>query len=394
MNNVGDIKTFTMYGTHTDGLTYVWKWWDGSIDATLLPTTTKRLNIGGDPRWSGTLPVEVEVVDHYGKSGVYNTSIVVNNPPQIVAGSAGATPNGQLITYDTILHATAYDLEGHGMSFSWEHKGLLLGAGSGTYAGQVDAYWNGTYVGQASGTTVTFSYPVEGSTNVTLTVTDAEGGETEVDFPVYGFQRSDVYFAPSAGPESQTGDASSEPIVTAGEDAAFTVYSAAASPGRTAFVWGFWGTNGWTFPSSSNGATSILPDGTTRNVVMKATAGETPGNKLAEVTIYDLDTNTFAIVTVPVLVVSNDPPEAASYEVKPEIPLAGQMLRFTANYTDPNRDLVTTRWQFSSPAAVAWGRTVFVSTAGMNPGDTVGGKFTVYDRLGYSDEISFSFTLG
>jgi hypothetical protein len=392
INNVGDVRTFTINGTRTDDLTYCWFWWDGSVDATTVPTATKVLNMGGDPRYSGTLPVQVEVVDALGKSGMYQTVITVNNPPQIVPGLASATPNGKIVSFDTVVHAVVYDLEDGEMTFAWSTKDIALGQGSSSYYGQVDAYWNGTLVGKASGTLATFPYTVVGSSELSLTITDEDGGETIVDFPVYGFQRSDTYFAPTAGPESQIGDASSEPIVTAGENAQFTVYSAAAA-GRTVFVWGFWGTNGWTFPSSSNGDTALLPDGTVRNLVLKATTGELPGNKLAEVTAIDLDHNTFAIVTIPVIVVNNDPPQAISYEITPTVPTAGDDIRFSASYTDPNLDIVTTKWTFTSPSLTLWGRTVWVDTTGMNTGATVEGKFEVFDRLGAVDEISFSIIL-
>jgi hypothetical protein len=392
MNNVSDTKTFTINGTQTTGLTYVWKWWDNSVDATTVPTVQKVLNMGGDPRYSGTLPVSVEVVDPIGQSGIYQTSIEVNNPPQVVPGTALANPNGKIIQFDTVLQAVVYDLEGHDVDFSWSSDGIILGAGTSSYYGPVDAYWNGTNVGIASGTIASLNRTVVGSTSFTLTATDSEGGETVIDFPVYGFQRADTYFAPTVGPESQTGDASSEPIVVAGENAAFTIYSSTGN--RTVFVWGFWGTNGWTFPSSTNGETTVLPDGTVRSLVLKSTTGETPGNKLAEVTAIDLDHNTFAIVTVPVVVINNDPPQALSYEITPTVVTAGQTIKFAASYTDPNRDIVTTKWTFTNPAQTLWGRTIYLNTSGMTSGQVVEGKFEVIDRLGAIDEISFSLVLG
>lgn len=391
MNNVGDIKTFTINGTQTDGLTYVWKWWDGSVDATTVPQAQKKLNMGGDPRWSGTLPVQVEVVDALGRSGQYNSSIVVNNPPQLVPGTAMVDPNGKFVTYETVIKATVYDLLNQPLSFAWSSGDLSLGAGNQTSVGLVDAYWNGTYVGQANGYEASFPHTVDGSTELTLTVVNAGGGELVITLPVYGFERSDTYFAPSAGPESQTGDASSVPVVTVGENASFSIYT--SNSNRTVFSWGFWGTNGWSIAHSTNGSTTLLPDGTWRNTVLKTTTGESPGSKLAEVVAYDLDHDVFSVVTIPVTVLSNDPPDALSYEISPIVPIAGDWIRFRANYTDPNRDIVTTRWEFSSPYLFVWGRTAWVDTAGMTSGQEVNGKFTVYDRLGASDEITFSIIL-
>jgi hypothetical protein len=391
MNNIGDIRTFTINGTQTSGLTYCWFWWDNSVDATTVPYVQKTLNMGGDPRWSGTLPVEVEVVDALGNSGLYQTSIAVVNPPQIVPGSAQVDPNGKFITFDTVAKATVYDLLNQVIDFDWSSNGISLGSGSLVPVGLVDAYWHGTNVGVAYGTQASFAHQVVGSTELTLTVTNTDGGELVIDFPVYGFQRSDTYFAPTAGPESQTGDASSEPLVTAGENAAFTIYSSTSN--RTMFVWGFWGTNGWTFPSSTNGDTSVLPDGTVRNVVLKATTGEAPGNKLAEVTAYDLDHNVFSIVTIPVIVVRNDPPEALGYEITPQVPIAGSTIRFRASYTDPNADLTMTKWVFTNPVQTLWGRTVYVDTTGLSPGAAVEGNFQVIDRLGATDSVSFSIIL-
>jgi hypothetical protein len=327
-----------------------------------------------------------------GNSGIYQTSIAVVNPPQIVPGTALVDPNGKFITFSTVVKATVYDFLNQAMDFDWSSNGIALSAGTLVPVGLVDAYWHGTHVGVAYGTQASFPHQVIGSTELTLTVTNTDGGELVIDFPIYGFQRSDTYFAPSAGPESQTGDASSEPLVTAGENAAFTIYSSTSN--RTLFVWGFWGTNGWTFPSSTNGDTSILPDGTVRNVVLKATTGETPGNKLAEVTAYDLDHGVFSIITIPVIVINNDPPQAVGYEIFPPLPIAGGDIKLSASYTDPNRDLVTTKWTIYSPSQILWGRTVWVDTDGMSTGNTVEGKFEVFDRFGAVDEASFSLVLG
>ena len=327
MNNVGDTARFTISGTRTDDLTYCWFWWDNSVDATTVPTVQKALNMGGDPRWSGTLPVTVEVVDALGQFGIYQTSIIVNNPPQLVPGSANVEPNGKIITYNTTLQADVYDLEGHVITPSWSSSGIVLGVGSSASIGNVNAYWNGTYVGQAAGTRFSYPYTVAGSADLRLTVVDSVGGRLDVDYRVYGFERSDVYFATSAGPESQIGDASSKPTVTVGENASFTVYSNAGN--RVSFVWGFWGTNGWTVPSSGNGQTSVLPDGTIRNTKNKGTTGELPGSKLAEITVIDLDHGVSSTTTVPVTLVLNDAPQAISYTITPVSPTAGDDIRFS-----------------------------------------------------------------
>lgn len=393
-NNVGDVKSFTLTGTKTDGFRYVWRWWDNSVDCTQVNTIEKTLNIGGNPSDGLQVRYTVEVVDDHGHSAQYGGALVVNNPPSIVLGSARVSDNGKLVAYTTRASVQVYDLENQALTFSWTAGAAThLGSGNTTPLGPIAGTYAGTYVGLYAGTEASIDFSVTQNTTLTLTVTDSADGVTEVDFPLYGYTRTDPYASAAVSPSSQSSDASAQPVVTGGEDATFALYTSAGAP-RTVFVWGFWGTNGWTIPSSSNGSTTVLPDGSLRNVVLKATVNEAPGDKLAEVTAIDLDHNTVTVITVPVQVISNDPPIISQVIATPSSPVAGQTVRLSVDATDPNADLLEFQWILNSPAVTLWGRTVYVDTTGLITGEVVAGNVTAFDRLGATDQRSFSIQLG
>jgi len=393
-NNVGDVKSFTLSGTKTDGFRYVWKWWDGSVDCTQVNTIDKTLNLGGNPSDGYQVRYTVEVVDDHGHSAQYAGALPVNNPPSIVLGSARVSDNGKLVAYTTKASVQVYDLENQDLAFSWRvGQAVHLGSGDTVNLGMIPGTYAGTYVGLFAGTEASINYSVTQNAVLTLTVTDSEDGSTDINFPLYGYTRTDPYVSSAVTPSSQSSDASAQPVVTDGENATFALYTAAGAP-RTVFVWGFWGTNGWTIPSSSNGSTQVLPDGSIRNVVIKATTGEAPGEKLAEVTAIDLDHNTVTVLTVPVQVISNDPPSVLQVTNIPSSPIASETIRLSVDATDPNNDLLEIQWTFSSPASTLWGRTVYVDTTGMLTGQVVAGFVTATDRLGATAQRSFSIPLG
>jgi hypothetical protein len=381
MSNVGDTKTFTLGGTQTEGFRYVWNWWDNTVNATPTNTVTKVLNKGGNPADAYSLRYHVEAVDALGRSGIYSDLIAVNNPPSVVVGSARVTDNGKFVTYFTTASVQMYDLEDHALSFNWSSDSVNLGNGTVVPIGVVPGTYNGTYVGDKNGYEVSLFYQVERTATIVLTATDSEGSSTEVAFPLYGYYESAPYFAPTVGPESLTGDASSQPVVTIGEGATFTIYSAPGAS-RTVFIWGFWGTNGWEVPTSSNGESTVLPDGSVRNIYTKVTTGEQPGQKLAEVAVYDVDTDTYVLVTIPVSVIQNDPPANIGFATTPAVPAAGNTIRFRGEATDPDSDILTYKWVFNTPSTTLWGRTVYLNTSGLITGQTVDGTLYVTDRLG------------
>lgn len=392
MSNVGDIKTFTLPGTTTDGLRYVWKWWDGSVDCTTSNTIQKALNTGGNPADGFMVRYVVEPVDSNGKSAEYSGALVVNNPPSIVPGSTALSQNGQQVNFTTTASLTVYDLEGEALTFGWTDNTVAIGSGTITPVGLIPGTYAGTYAGMFWGTRASIDLLVEHSTPLGLTITDASGGETSIEFPIHGFQRVGATFSPSSGPQSQLGSASSLPIVVVGEPAVFSVY--ATTPDfSTVFTWGFWGTNGWAVPTSSNGTTSVFPDGSIQNTAVKDTAHELPGRKEAQVFIADLLHSTLTQILIPVDLVVNGPPLISAVTNEPVSPVAGDWIKFSVDYADPNADIAVVKWDFTVPLKTLWGRTVWLDTGTMTPSQAVLGSCTVYDRFNASDSSNINVQL-
>src|SRR6516162_8171626 len=106
MNNVGDTKTFTISGGASDGsITYVWKFWDNSVQVTTEPTVEKVLNEGGTG-----LGYSCTYCDALGQSATLTGSLDVNAPPVIV-GTPTISVNDALFPFNTILTSICYDPE-------------------------------------------------------------------------------------------------------------------------------------------------------------------------------------------------------------------------------------------------------------------------------------------
>jgi hypothetical protein len=167
------------------------------------------------------------------------------------------------------------------------------------------------------------------------------------------------------------------------EYAEFTVYTEQNS-NPTDFLWTFYGSNGWAATASSSGITTFLENGAYKNHMLKATLGETAGEKVASCRILDEMTGVSATVTIPVTLVDNEAPAILSTTVLPVSPSAGSVLSFSASGTDAEGDLLTYQWYFPGFPMTLYGRTVYVDTTGMTPSMTVAATVTVIDRLGKS----------
>lgn len=419
MNNVGDVKTFTLPGTTTDGIRYCWLWWDGSADCTTVNTIDKTLNRGGNPLDSFLVRYVAEPVDANGQFADYPGSLIVNNPPTVVIGSATLSQNGQEVNFVTTASVTVYDLEGDLLSYAWTDNGLFIGEGTQTPLGLIPGTYAGTYAGQFWGTQVSLNFTVEHSTTLGLAITDANGGETDISFPIYGFKRVGQTFSPVSGPVSQLGSTTNLFTVVLGQPAVFSVF--ALTPDyATRFSWGFWGTNGWANPTSSNGVTTSFPDGSIQNTVTVSTVGEQPGQKKAEVFIADLLHTTLTQLLIPVDLVVNSPPTIDSVTLVPAAPAHGDWVQCIVDYVDTSENICTVRWNFNvtgqapiftttgsgtntvttitgtttaSSTATLYGRTVWLDTHSSVAGSTLSGGVTVIDRFNAQTSLPFSTVL-
>ena len=385
MNNVGDIKTFILNGNPpTQPMSYVWKWWDGSVDVTTTGTVSKQLNIGGNPADGYQVRYTCEAVNQVGESSQFAGAVVVNNPPSLVFGSTSLDNNGGDFSFRAKASLIAYDLENGTLGFEWFAGGQSLGNGNASVYGVVDGTYAGTLSGSFVGVRNFINHDVIENGSMTCRIWDDSGGTTAIKFYLFGQSPSQSYSAPQAVAYQSTIDSASEPNIRIGADsyAEFTVYTQAhANP--THFLWSFYGSNNWAATTFSNGTTTPLDDGAYSSQALKATLGESAGNKEALCRIVDLVSGLSTEVAIPVLLVANTSPVIASSQVLPASPFVGDILSFEVTATDADLDILTYRWVFPSLAnLVMYGRKVYVSTSTVSPGNTLTGNVTVTDRLG------------
>ncbi|MGV0949245.1 MAG: hypothetical protein ACOYB3_01140 [Azonexus sp.] len=386
MNNVGEIKTFLLNGnTPTQPMRYVWKWWDGSVDVTTSGTVSKQLNTGGNPADGYQVRYTCEAVSENGQSAEYAGELVVNNPPSLVLGSTSLSNNGGDFSFRTKASLVAYDMENEAVGFEWFSGGQSLGGGNPSVYGSVNGTYAGTFAGTYEGVLNYIDHDVVENGSLTCNVYDLSGGTTAIQFYLFGQSPTQSYSAPQAVAYQATIDSASEPVVRigAGEYAEFTVYTQEnANP--TSFIWSFHGSNGWAATTYSTGTTSPLENGAFKNQALKATLGEYEGQKYAECRITDVSTGVSAEVTIPIFLETNAGPTISSAQVAPTGPVVGDIMSFEVNASDADLDILTYKWYFPDFSTTLYGRRVFISSAGLSPGNTFSGIVTVTDRVGAS----------
>lgn len=387
MNNVGEIKTFILNGNPpTQPMSYVWKWWDGSVDVTTTGTVSKQLNVGGNPADGYQVRYTCEAVNEVGQSSVFAGAVEVNNPPSLVFGSTSLDNNGGNFSFRAKASLIAYDLENGTLGFEWFAGGQSLGNGNASVYGVVDGTYAGTLSGSFVGVRNFINHDVIENGSMTCRIWDDSGGTTAIKFYLFGQSPSQSYSAPQVVAYQSTIDSASEPSVRIGADsyAEFTVYTQAHS-NPTHFLWAFYGSNNWAATTFSTGTTTPLDDGAYRSQALKATLGESAGNKEAICRIVDLVSGLSTEVAIPVLLVANTSPVIASSQVLPANPFVGDTMSFEVTATDADLDILTYRWVFPSLSGlVMYGRKVYVSSSTVSPGNTLTGNVTVTDRLGAS----------
>lgn len=386
MNQVGQTKRFTLEPAPTVSefgtLAYVWKWWDGTVDATTQNTVTKKLNLGGN------LAYDIEVVNMQGQSGSYGSSIFVNSPPVIVR-SPTISRNNASFNYTTELQLKAYDPDGGAVSFLWYETGTALGGG--------------TTVTMSGTGTNTFTRNVTQDETLTVLAIDTDAGTQALNFELYGVAPSPPEVIQSALPRSLTSDTANLPSAVIGPDefVDFTLFASDVTDGSLAYEWAFYGTNGWSVDSFSAGTTSLVSPGVFQNTVRKDISGETAGEKVAEGTVVNVASGQSTVVRSTVTLEESVAPEIASIGndapisgLEYQIPLAGQVT-YVGTAVDVNGDILDYKWVFTQPSGVTlWGKTitfrpadytVFSSAASNLP---IVGNLTVIDRFGETDSAT------
>jgi hypothetical protein len=393
MNNVGDVKTFILNGqTPSEPITYVWNWWDSTVNVTASGTVSKALNIGGNPSDSYLVRYSVTDVDDIGQSSTFSDSMVVNNPPSIVTGTARLSHNGETFSFQTSGTLVAYDLESHVIQFAWFAGGQFVGNGSNSSQfGHVTGTYAGTQIGERMVSSSQIDLVVTTNGSLTCFVWDDQGGTTAVEFPLFGHSPQAIPLSTNSSSGGTTVDASGTPTLRIGanEFAQFVVYTPSQTHQLT-FQWAYFGSNGWAQTEYSNGTTTAFSDGSFQNVDLKAVQNETVGQKVAECFVRDTTTGFVSTVKLGINLVANQLPVINAVNILPVAPHVGDVLSFSADASDPNGDLVHYTWNFTSPSVVTlYGRKVYKATTGLGVGVRVSGQLVVTDNLGAQKVANF-----
>lgn len=385
MNNVGDIKTFTVSGGASDGsITYVWTWWDSTVTTTTLNSVQKLLNIGGV-----NLPVVCEYCDQFGNHSTLTTSVTVNSPP-VLTGAPVISVNDALFPFTTTLSSTAYDPEAAGLlSFLWYNGNVQAGAGSTSVV--TAGTWRNSYTAVATA-----------GTTLTQLIIDVGDGTTRIDYSLRGYAASGLTGGGSSSNNSIIPSTNNLPevIIGPGQTVTFTTYAYDPSAGQLQFAWSLLAAEGWASNYSVTHTPAQLTNGSYRDQITVSVAPpQQPGFLTAHCTVTNLTTGQSVLINNTVQLNAQQPPAILSistdalsargfYLVK-----QNSFFHLTGTATDPNNLLLSYRWDFTTPNGVTlWGRQVMMrpdqftdfneSTLQANGPQPVQGQLTVTDHLG------------
>jgi hypothetical protein len=398
MNNVGDILTFSLAGAPQTGYSYVWKWWDSTVDATRIPTVQKKLNIGG------TLVMNATQSDQFGQSHIYNGTVVVNSPPVVIPAPT-ISNNDVSFPFRSILQSTAYDPDHPGgteLSFAWYNGPTLISSGTTTVPS------TGTYTNKLEVDNI--------NSNQTLTqiITDTGTGVTRVNYSLRGFQPSGLQGSGSSISNSIVNSANnlSQIIIGPGQEATFTAYAQDTSPGQLSFHWLAGTLDGWAATFQTTNVPVPQSNGLYKSQITLSVESELPGLKTVECTVTNLQTQQSINFNNTVNLIAASPPNITSISADAPIINGGYavsqagFVHFSVTAADPNNALMSYEWVFTQPQITLFGRTVLIRPAdyavfdesqlvgnGTNPGTgpvPILGQVTVSDRFGQSSTVSLN----
>lgn len=422
MNQVGDVKHFTMsvLPTGTNIYSYVWKWWDGTSEATTEPAATKVVNQGGYPD-DGMLHYSCTAVAVDGQEVTVNGTFEANNPAIIFQPTISV--NDAYLPYSTRLGLYALDVDDarivQTFIFMWYSGTNFLGHGLlGTPVAT-----NGTWIGNGIHDVRSYlahenHYYVNVFSDRTIRcqVVDGFTGTTNIEFDLRGYARPAPPTGVIATPASILTDIFSLPIqrIHPGAYFDFQVIAKDVSGGPLEFHWSFAGSNNWTVPREGRGSSTNLPDGSVRNIYQKDISAEvvTVGTQKTVVgECIILGQSARSDVRVEVVLYENTSPTTGTVTIRNAVTQAvytdldavpkEDQIQYEAAVTDPDGDVVTVKWllSLSSPSVAKptsytfWGPKIIVTPAGVfedgyaSAGCRITGYIEVYDRLGAGPSV-------
>ena len=411
MNQIGDTFSFELLPVPSGSAiySYVWKWWDGTQEATTAPFVTKVINSGGQPG-TGELHYTCQPVARDGQSALFAGTLTANNPPVFLPG-ASLSNNDDYFAYQTRLTVQAFDLDGGTCAFNWYTGTTFLGNGTSTVFGTVNGTWRGNdtvVVTSCSGTENYLDLTVLSARTVTCYAVDNQNGTSTVEFSLRGRSNPTPVASLTVGVAGVAFDATAPPSARIGVDQQvdLSVYVAPLPNHAVDFSWSFAGTNGWTMPPVvETGTVAALPNGGLQNTVYRDISAETVASGTAKTVLADVRvtaTNSlsgevsYTTAQYALTLIANSAPSSVTIvrsvggvAISGAGPVAaGALIEYAAAGTDADADVLDYRWQFAQPSPLTtnplylWGPKVLYDTTGYGAASSVEGQLLITDRLG------------
>jgi hypothetical protein len=418
---IGNTATLALNPPVTDPnvYSYVWRFWDGSIEVTTASTIQKRINIGGQPDSAERLLYTCLPTLIDGQSGsVFGTLYAYNAP---FVKDVLISNNDDYYGYSTVLSLIGYSLMGRTLQFEWFDVPAVgppvsLGIIAATPTAPFVHVWRGNDTSTNVAVTgyhdqITIS-PVRVDKLIRCVITDTAAATTTVDYRLRGKAVPPIGVLLSADANSVTTDATSQPIQRIGEGqfVTFVAYAHDIDNKKPAFYWDFAGTRGWTTPFYGNGTGNPqLPDGSwsnsftkdvsteivsagtskTASVICRIVGTDITSRSLGQITNVQFDVALLKNNAPSVPTIMCHKPDGTVVNMLTDVVPVGTVLIYSAISTDPDLDIVEQVWQFDSLPSpyptvkyFAYGPKVTLDTTGFGIGYKPQGSIISTDRLG------------
>jgi hypothetical protein len=359
-------------------VSYIWNFWDSSVETTDTGTIQKVVNQGG------TLPWTCTVANEWGQSSQVSDSIIVNSPP--VIQSATLSNNDLPPTYATALTGTISDPNSASPILVWL---------DGVTPTTISTLSHGTTQG-------TFNLPFSVATNATkiLHAVDVNGGTTLLDIDVRALPFKPIIAAVISQPKSQR--------IGNNSTVRFTCRATDPNGGGTpTFAWDFLTAEGWVssdfssvtgFSSISGGYTSSgltqnLSGGVYQNtVLLPSIANQTAGSRRAKLTITPTVGDP-VVLYGSVTLIENHAPVIQRFDIlSPDNIQSGVATTIQAIVTDEDNDILSYSWAMTNVSDP-------ITNLNSNPivvhpnGTLLTGTLTASDPYGSYDSMSIPAVL-
>ena len=359
-------------------VSYIWNFWDSSVETTDTGTIQKVVNQGG------TLPWTCTVANEWGQSTNVTDSIVVNSPP--VIQSATLSNNDLPPTYATTLTGTISDPNSASPILVWL---------DGVTPTTISTLSHGTTEG-------TFNLPFSVATSATkiLHAVDVNGGTTLLDIDVRALPFKPIIAAVIAQPKSQR--------IGNNSTVRFTCRATDPNGGGTpTFAWDFLTAEGWVssdfssvtgFSSISGGYTSSgltqnLSGGVYQNtVLLPSIANQTEGSRRVKLTITPT-VGDAVVLYGSVTLIENHAPVIQRFDIlSPDNIQSGVATTIQAIVTDQDNDILSYSWAMTNVSDP-------ITNLNSNPivvhpnGTLLTGTLTASDPYGSYDSMSIPAVL-